>query len=81
MATFTQDKKLTTAEIKSALKSFLPFSIKKIGENVADALITLIFMGITIAWIVTMQPIEVTFGEMTIYIITIFVLIVIQRII
>ena len=79
--TYTPDKKVTLVEIKKALKEFLPFSVKKIGENLFDFFITLFFASIAIAWIATMQDIEVTTGEMIVYIITIFVLIVVRRVI
>jgi hypothetical protein len=81
MTTFTQDKKVTLVEIKKAFKEFLPFSVRKIGENLLDLVITMTTVGITIAWIATMQDIAVTTGEMIVYIITIFLLIVVRRVI
>jgi hypothetical protein len=81
MTTFTQDKKITLVEIKKALKEFLQFSVRKIGENAQDAFITFIFMTMTIAVIITLQNVPITMGEMTAYILTIFVLIILQRVI
>jgi hypothetical protein len=77
----TNRPSITKAELKQEIKKLLPFSVNKIGETLFDLFVTAIVLGITIAWLATLQNQIVTFGEMTIYIITGFVLINILRVV
>lgn len=79
MATFTQDKKVTKVEIKTALKELLPFSVQKIGENLFDAVITVAFAGLTLAYVGMTQPIIANLVGG--HIIIIFVLILLRRVV
>ena len=72
---------ITKDEIKQGLKMLLPFSVTKIGESLVEAVITVVAAALTLTWIGTMQPIQVTQSEMTAYIITIFLIIILLRVV
>jgi hypothetical protein len=82
MTTSAQTKpSITKAEVRQALKNLLPFSVNKIGETVMDTIITGLILGVTLAWLATVQTQPVTNGELTAYIITAFVLYLLLRIV
>lgn len=87
MTTSTQTKvakpAITKEELRQGLKQLLPFSVTKIGETIFDTLVTLLFAGIAIAVPATLQAqrIPVTYGECMVYIVSIFVLIIIRRVV
>jgi membrane protein implicated in regulation of membrane protease activity len=85
MTTSVQTNKpsITKEELRAGLKQLLPFSVNKIGETIADLLITLLFTGIAIAVPATLQTqnIPLTYGECTVYIVSIFLLIIVRRVV